>query len=134
MDTATKILIIGGLICLNYAAINGWFITAIRFKSATYPEALRQAHIGTIMQGSMLLGLVFAVALSDLSDGIETLAAILLVAGAFLIAAKNTYNWRMGIKDDFAEPVPISKVLGGGSVIATTIGLAILLIGAILGL
>jgi hypothetical protein len=40
----------------------------------------------------------------------------------------------MGIKDDFAEPVPISKALGGGSVIATTIGLAILLIGAILGL
>jgi hypothetical protein len=112
----------------------GFAITQIRFKQPDYPYYLRVNHIGTIMQGSMLLGLVFAVSLSDLSSTLETVAAILVAAGAILIAAKNTYNWQLGIKDDFTNPAPLSRPLGGASVIATTIGLFIFMVGVLLGL
>ena len=49
------------------------------------------------------LGLVFAVALSSLSPGLETLAASLLVGAAVLQAASAIANLVQGIPDQFVQ-------------------------------
>jgi hypothetical protein len=83
------------------------------------------------MQGAMLLGLVFAVQMSTLATGVETVGAALLVGGAFLLATKDTINWWQTIGDEFREKPIFGLTLGALSVLTSSAGLLILTTGVI---
>ena len=135
MDTAAKILILGGLGSLLYSFAMGFVLSRVRLAD---PEAeqtrLTQVHVVSLWEGFMLLGLVFAVQLSDLSSGWETLAAALLVAAGALQLASNTLAWRTRMVNLFAPPHGAPYQLAATNAVLATIGLVILTIGAVGGL
>jgi len=133
METAAKVLIVGGMLNLSYGAITGLFLTSVRSRSAEAPRHLTLAHIGPFMQGPMLLGLSVATTLSDLAGGIETLAAWLLVAGSAGIAGGDTLHWLNETKDGFAERT-IGFYLQAAGGTFTSLGIFIFLIGVLKGL
>jgi len=135
MDTAAKILILGGLTSLLFS-----FVIAFRLALARMadPQAdhhlLLQVHIVSLWEGFMLLGLVWAVALSDLSSGLETTAALLLVAGGTLQLISNTMAWRQNLTNLFAPPRGLTFQLARVNAILAFVGLVILIVGALKGL
>ena len=131
MTVAEQILVLGGIINLIYGFITGFMLAAIRQKKAESPKYLMFAHIGPLMQGAMLLGLVFAVQMAQLSAGAETTGAVLLTVGAFLLAIKDTINWWQTIGDEFGEKPVLGLALGMVSVLASSVGLLILSFGVI---
>jgi hypothetical protein len=134
VDTAEKVLIVGGVLNLAYGFVTGFLLAGIRMRGPESPKYLTLAHIGPLMQGPMLLALVFAVQLSTLSGSLETVAASLVVAGSALLAVGDTSNWLQGIKDAPTERPPLGTLLTAGSVVASTAGLAVLIAGVFGGL
>jgi hypothetical protein len=135
MDTAAKVLIIGGLASLLFSFVMAFNLALARMAD---PEAdrhlLLQVHVVSLWEGFMLLGLVWAVALSDLSSGLETTAALLIVAGGALQLISNTMGWRQNNTNLFAPPRGLTFQLARINAILATAGLVILVIGALKGL
>ena len=134
METAAKILIVGGVLNLTYGFLTGFFMGVIRQQQPAVPKYLTLAHTGPLMQGPMLLSLVFALELSPLTPTVETAAALLLVVGSVALAAKDTLNWRQDVHDEFQERPKMAMILGGLSVITSTVGLIIVILGVVQGL
>jgi hypothetical protein len=134
-DTAAKILVMGGLGSLLFAFIMGFVLSRVRLKDHTVPqERLLGVHVVALWEGFMLLGLVWAVALSDLSSGVETLAAVFLVAGAALQLAANFLAWTKRMEDLFAPPRGTVYMLAATNAGLAFAGLAIIVVGALKGL
>ncbi len=133
MDLASKILIVGGLANLAYGFLNGLMLSSVRLRSPDAPKYLVLAHMGALMQGPMLLGLVWALDLSPLSSTTETVAALLLVASSVVLGTKDMLNWLQGVRDEFAER-SVGYYLGGLNVVLSSVGLVILIVGAVQGL
>lgn len=133
METAAKILVLGGVLNLAYGFFTGLLLSNVRRTSPEAPRYLVLAHLGPLMQGAILLGLAFAVALSDLPATLETLAASLLVANSVALAAGDTLNWRGGVRDAFAER-PAGFYLDSTGAILFGAGLLIVIIGVLRGL
>ena len=131
MTTAERILIVGGVLNLAYAFVTGFILSAIRMKRPEAPKYLMLAHMGPLMQGAMLLGLVWAVQMSSLLESIEAWAAGLLVAGSLFLGAKDTVNWRQGVQDEFKEMPRVGMILGALSVLTATAGLFIIVVGVV---
>lgn len=129
MTTAEKILVLGGVINLLYGFVTGFMLAVIRQKTPVAPKYLMFAHIGPLMQGAMLLGLVLVVQMSNLSATLENVSAMLLSGGAFLLAIKDTVNWWQTIGDEFAEKPKLGLALGTLSVLASSVGLLIVAVG-----
>jgi len=131
-DTATKILILGGLGALLVSFAFAYALAQARLAD---PEAdrhlLLQVHVVTLWEGFMLLGLVWAVQFSDLTSGWETLAASLLVAAGALQAAANTMAWRAGKTNLFAPPRGLNYKFATANAIFASIGLVILILGCV---
>ena len=134
MDTATRILVAGAMVNLAYGFVTGLFFALERSKKEFAHRYLVMAHTGPLMQGTMLLALSAAVSVSTLGARAETLAAAGLVAGSLCIAAKDTVNWRSGVKDEFAAKPPLQVVLGTAGVALSFAGLGILFYGVLKGL
>jgi hypothetical protein len=131
MTLAEQILVLGGIINLVYGFITGFMLAVIRQRQPVAPKYLMFAHTGPLMQGAMLLGLVFAVQMAQLSPGVENAGAALLTVGALLLAIKDTVNWWQTIGDEFGEKPILGLVLGMVSVLASSVGLLILAVGVI---
>lgn len=131
METAAKILIVGGVLNLAYGFITGFIIGRIRMGSPTVSKYLMTAHTGTFMQGSMLLGLNFALAMSELSTDVEQAAAFLLVLGSITLALKDTLNWLANVEDEFSERASGITELTIASVLCSTVGFVIILFGVL---
>lgn len=130
MTASEKILIIGGLLTLTYGAMLGYPMIAIRMRAGNpaTPRYLTVAHVGAVLQGAIVLGLVWAARLSDLSSAWNTTAAWLVVISGILIAAKDTINWLTGVGDEFADKARTAP-LGLAGALTLTIGLAIFIVG-----
>ncbi|MBL1076717.1 hypothetical protein JK358_20165 [Nocardia sp. 2] len=130
MNTAEKILTIGGLLTLGYGSLLGFPMTAMRMKEGhpPTPRYLTVAHVGAVMQGAILLGLVWAARMSELSSWWETTAAILLVASGVFIAIKDTANWLTGVNDEFADKTWTGP-FGFAGAVTLMAGLVILAVG-----
>jgi hypothetical protein len=134
-DTAAKILVIGGLASLLFS-----FGMAFRLALARMADheadhhLLLGVHVVSLWEGFMLLGLVWAVALSDLPTGWETAAALLLVAGGTLQLISNTMAWRENNTNLFAPPRGLTFQLARVNAILALAGLLILVVGAVKGL
>jgi hypothetical protein len=132
METAEKVLIVGGMTLLVYAFATGVIISRVRMSQPTTPKYLILAHSEPLMQGAMLLGLVWAVALSDLANGLETFAASLMVFAAMVQGGKELLNWKQGVVDEFVER-PIGYWLARLQAILSSLGLLILFFGVLRG-
>jgi hypothetical protein len=134
ITAAEKVLIPGGVLNLAYGVLLGYAITVIRAKGApATPKYLMAAHVGTLLQAAVLLGLMWAARLSTLGPGWQDVAAWLVVVTSALIAAKDTVNWLTGVQDEFAEKaktVPLG-VLGA---LAETVGVGIFVVGVLTAL
>ena len=133
METAAKVLIVGGLGLLAYGFVTGYVLGAVRARQAEGPKYLVLAHTEPLMQGIMLLALVWAVQLSDLDGSIETAAAAGLVAAAALQGGKELLNWLQGVGDEFQER-PIGYWIARVQSTVASLSLVTLLVGAIAGL
>ncbi len=131
---AEKVLVVGGTLSLVFSFVMGFILSRARLKDPSADHAwLLQAHRVALWEGFMLLGLVFAVELSTLSQGLETLAAWLLVAAAALQAASAIANLLQGVPDQFAER-RLGYQLAATNAVLGAIGLVILLVGVFKGL
>jgi hypothetical protein len=133
METAEKILIVGGMLHFAYSSLIGFALSRIRLKGADTGTFLPLAHRVSLWWGFMFLGMPWAVRLSPLSPGVETLAAWLLVASSALSDVEPLLNLWQGVKDPVAER-SLALYLGGISVALFTVGLAILIVGVVRGL
>src|SRR5947209_6297646 len=135
MDTASQILVIGGLGSLLFSFVMAFALAQQRLAD---PQAdrhlLLQVHVVSLWEGFMLLALVWAVQLSTLSSGLESLAAWLLVAGAALQLTANAMAWRSNVTNLFAPPRGMTYQLARLNAILAFAGLAILIVGALKGL
>jgi hypothetical protein len=127
-------LVVGGVLNLAYSFVTGFLLANTRRTKPYASRYLVFAHVGPLMQGPMLLGLVFAVTLSPQPALVKTLAASLMVAESGFLAAKDTLNWGQRVKDEFVERPPGGIVLGGISVLLGVVGLLIFMVGIVQGL
>jgi hypothetical protein len=104
VSTASKILIVVGMINLLIGALSGIPMGLIRQRGAPeVPKYLTMVHLGGLMHGPLLLGIAFALTISTLSPWIATTAALVLAIASALLVIKDTVNWQQGIRDEFAE-------------------------------
>ncbi|MPZ99148.1 MAG: hypothetical protein GEU80_07390 [Dehalococcoidia bacterium] len=135
MEVAEKILTVGGVLLLTYAFFTGFLLSRARDRSPVGPKYLILAHTEPLMQGAMLLGLVWAVRLSSLDGRVEAVAAALLVVAASIQGGKELLNWRQGIEDEFAhQPRPLGYYAARVQSPMASVGLIILVVGVLLGL
>ncbi|MBK9126075.1 MAG: hypothetical protein IPM16_23505 [Chloroflexi bacterium] len=133
MDDASKLLILGGVLNIAFGLVNGIPIALQRQSQPDYSKYLRLIHVGALMWGPILISLVLALQLSPLDAGIELVAAGLMVAASILLNVKDTLNWRMGVKDEFAEKPRIPQVMGGLFFLTSLVSIAIITLGVVQG-
>ena len=131
MDTASKILILGGMAALMFSSVLGFFFAMEREKAAQANRYLVMAHMGGLMGGTMQLALTVAVRYSNLGAGLETLAAALLTGGSLALVTKDTLNWQQGVTDEFKQQPALQTKVGVVSVLALSAGLLVLTIGVL---
>ena len=116
MSTATKILIVAGMLNLLVGALSGIPMGLLRQAGApAVPKYLTMVHLGGLMHGPILLGVGFGLTISALSPWVATSAAIILSAASALLVIKDTLNWRQNVTDEFAQNtlgLQIGKVFG----------------------
>ncbi|MEM7033954.1 MAG: hypothetical protein AAF629_30720 [Chloroflexota bacterium] len=134
METAAKILILGGVLNIAYALLTGIPAAFIRQNSPTYPKYLRFVHVGSLMWGPLLISLVLALELSPLEQQVELIAAWLMVISSLALNAKDTINWLQGVGDEFVEKPILPTMLGAISALTSIVGIGIILVGVIRGL
>lgn len=131
MDTASKILILGGMSGLAASFVLGFFFAKEREKAAAANRYLVMAHVGGLMGGTMLLALVVAVRYSNLGVGLETMAAALLTFGTLALVSKDALNWRQGVTDEFKQKPELQSKVGIAGVMAMSGGLLVLFVGVL---
>ncbi|TGM08629.1 hypothetical protein EHQ76_03390 [Leptospira barantonii] len=126
-----KILILAGVLNLAYGSLTG-FPYALARKKAEYPSRyLQAAHIGSLMQGAMLLGLVVAFRYANLSENLALIGASLFAVSSLFLALKDTANWLQGIKDEFQENPVLGKLLGAIGVVTNLAGIFVIVYGVL---
>lgn len=105
MSDAQQLFISYGVIVLSVGFLLGVALGILRAKSPSLRN-LASAHVETLMQSSMHLGLAFAVGAVGFESGTATLGAALLVAGSAMQAIGVTLNWITKAGDQFAEKSP----------------------------
>ena len=131
MNLPEKILILTGVLNLAYGSLTGFAYAFARMKAEFPSRYLQAAHIGPLMQGAMILGLVFAFQLASLSETTALVGAISFAVSSGFIALKDTVDWLQGIKDEFKENPALGKILGGIGVTANLVGITIIVYGVL---
>jgi len=131
---AEKVLIAGGVLNLAYGVLLGYPIVVNRVTGApATPKYLMAAHVSTLLQAAVLLGLVWAAQLSRLGPAWQEVGAWLVVVSSALVAAKDTVNWLTGVQDEFsgkAKTVPLAALAALGE----PIGIGIFVVGVLTAL
>lgn len=133
METATRILIVGGMAVLMFGFLLGIPMAAARGRAARAPRYLFAAHLAAIIQGGLLLALTIAVGFSTLPAAALTTASILLVGGIVLFDSGLALNWLQDVDDAFAEKSLGNKVSALGTPLVL-VGAGILLYGVVVAL
>jgi len=132
MSTATQLFITYGLVILVVGFGLGFILGMLRAKHPSLRN-LASAHVETLMQGSMHLGLGFAVHTVGWDTGWTTAGAWLLVVGSAMQASGVTLNWITKTGDQFAEK-SIGYMINSASTFVIFPGLIIIVIGLLTNL
>lgn len=132
MSTATQLFTAYGIIILIVGFSLGSILGMLRMKSPSLRN-LAMAHVETLMQGAMHLGLGFAVSAVAWDTGWATAGAILLVVGSAMQALGVTLNWITSTGDQFAEKSP-GYLINSTSTFVIFPGLIITAIGVLTNL
>lgn len=132
MSTAQQLFIAYGTIILVVGFGLGAILGSLRMKMPAIRN-LATAHVETLMQASMHLGLAFAVGAVGFASSAATWGAILLVIGSAMQAIGVTLNWLTKTKDQFAEKSP-GFFINSSSTFVIMPGLIITVIGILTNL
>jgi hypothetical protein len=103
VETAQRILVVYGTLSLSFGFALGIALTSVRMRRPEASRHLTVAHLSAIIQGAVNLGLSVALGFAEITAGLETAAALLLVTGSALFVLGATLNWLQHIGDHFAE-------------------------------
>ena len=132
MEVAEKILVTGGLLLLLFAFFTGFLLGRVREHATVGPKYLILSHMEPLMQGTLMLALVWAVRMSTLDGRLEALAASLMVVAAAIQGSKELLNYRQGIEDEFShQPHPIGFYAARIQSPMATVGLLIFIFGVL---
>jgi hypothetical protein len=108
ITVAEKVLIAGGVLNLAYGVVLGYAIVVNRVRGApATPRYLMAAHIGTLLQAAVLLGLVWAARLSALGPAWNEVAAWRLRQPARFRLVRGSWSARSPGSEPQC-PVPLS--------------------------
>ena len=129
MSNAAQVLVVYGVLILATGFILGSILGMVRMNEPSVRN-LATAHVETLMQGAMHLGLAFAVVITAFDSGAATLGAWLLVIGSAMQAVGVTLNWAQDVGDQFAER-STGFFVNSASTLVISPGLAIIVIGVL---
>ncbi len=132
MTAAARILVVGGAAVLLFAFLLGLAISMSRMKAPATNRYLMAAHLAGIIQAALLFGLASIIDVSALSEGVETVAAVLLVSGIALFEIGLTMNWLQRVGDQFLEK-PVGWYLLSVSAPLNLAAAALVLVGLVRG-
>lgn len=122
---AIRILIAGGIANLVLSFALGWVLSALRTKQSIEPTRwLLTAHVVSLQEGMMLLGLAYALGFGRISASWAVAGAWLLVIGSVFQDLSGIVNWLRRTGDQFAEK-SLGWVLASINAVLNTAGLAI---------
>lgn len=127
MSTAQQLFLAYGTIILCVGFALGGMLGMLRMQKPSIRN-LATAHVETLMQASMHLGLAFAVGLVSFASGWATIGALLLVIGSGMQALGVTLNWLQDVGDQFAEK-SLGYIINSTSTFVIMPGLIITVIG-----
>ncbi|MFO0552511.1 MAG: hypothetical protein U0271_29245 [Polyangiaceae bacterium] len=129
-----RVLILGGVANLVLSFLLGWVLSAKRMKGPMEPHHwLLTAHVVSLQEGLMLLGLAFAMVFAKLSPALASAGAWMLVAASFFQDLSGIVNWLRGTKDQFAER-SLGWISATINALLNTAGLALIAYGVGRGL
>ena len=129
MSNAAQVLVVYGVLILTVGFVLGSILGMLRMKHPSVRN-LATAHVETLIQGCMHLGLGFALVLTQFDSGAATAGAWLLVIGSAMQAVGVTLNWAQDVGDQFAERSTGFYANSAGSFLSMP-GLIILVIGVL---
>ena len=133
LASQAHILVVAGVLNLVFSFALGWVLGAKRAKEPiTALHWLQTAHVVSLQEGMMLLGLAYALQWAVLSSAWATAGVWLLVAGSVLQDLSGFVNWLRGTGDQFAEK-SAGWVLASINAVLNTAGLAIVTFGVLQG-
>ena len=130
METAQKILVVYGTLSLSFGFALGIALTSVRMRRPEASRHLTIAHLSAIIQGAVHLGLSVALGFAEITAGLETAAALLLVTGSALFVLGATLDWLQRVGDHFAERSLGWKLLAASGP-AHISGIAIVVVGVL---
>lgn len=130
MNDAAQILLTYGVLVMALGFVLGVILGMLRMTKPPIRN-LHIAHVETLMQAGLILGLAFAVSYVGFDSGWATLGAWLLVVGSAMQATGVTLNWLQDVTDQFAEK-SIGWLINSASSSASIPGMGILVIGVLL--
>ena len=104
MSTAQQLFIGYAVIILLVGFALGAILGVLRMKAPAVRN-LATAHVETLIQAALHLGLAFAIGIVGFQSTAATWGAVLLVVGSALQAIGATLNWVTNTGDQFAERV-----------------------------
>lgn len=133
LPSAIKVLLVGGLANLVFSFVLGWVLSLQRMKSPPAPlHWLQVAHIVSLQEGLMLLGLSWGLTFARMSGGLALAGAWLLVVASVFQDLSGFVNWLRRTGDQFAEK-STGWLLASINAVLNTAGLAIVTYGILRG-
>ncbi len=133
MSTAVEVLVVGGVANLVLSFALGWVLSLKRMKEPIEQHRwLEVAHVVSLQEGTMLLGLGFAMTFARLPDGVALAGAWSLVAASVFQDLSGIVNWLRRTNDQFAERSTGWKLASVNAVLNTA-GLIIVAVGVARG-
>ena len=105
MSTAQQVLVSYGVVVVLVGLGLGTILGLLRMTRPPI-RTLTTAHVETLMQSSVVLGLAFAIGLVGFDSTWATWGAVLFAGGGALQAAGVTLNWITDSTDQFADRSP----------------------------
>jgi hypothetical protein len=105
MSAAQRLFVGYGTSILTVGFVLGTVLGMLRRNTRSIPN-LATAHIETLMQAAVHLGLAFAVGAAQFDSTAATWGAALLVIGSAMQAVGVTLNWVTKAEDQFAQRPP----------------------------
>ena len=131
---AIRILVLGGVANLVLSFALGWVLSGLRTKQPIEPARwLLTAHIVSLQEGLMLLGLAYALGFARISASWAVAGAWLLVIGSLFQDLSGIVNWLRKTGDQFAEK-SLGWILASINAVLNTAGLAIVVVAVLRGL